>query len=147
MPSTRLSERVAVLATVDPDAYSTGTQTSDWALMENWGRALAIINAGIIAASGTLDAKLMQATSSTGAGAVTIAGKAITQMTTGDNDKQAMIDLKADELNVAGGFTYVALRMTLATAGGDVGGVLLGGDPRYGPASDHDLASVDEIIS
>jgi len=36
--------------------------------------------------------------------------------------------------------------LTVATATSDVGAVILGLDPRYAPASDFDLASVDEIV-
>ena len=143
------SERIAILATIDPDAYGTGTQTSDWASVEEFHQVFAVVEAGILAASATLDAKLMQATSSTGAGAkvVSTANAQITQLDTGDNDKQAIMNLRTDSLDVAGGFSFVALRMTLTTAGGDCSGVLFGVDPRHGPADDFDLASVAEIKS
>ena len=57
------------------------------------------------------------------------------------------MNLKTDSLDVAGGFSFVALRMTHATAGGDAAGLLLGINPRHGPADDFDLASVSEIKS
>lgn len=143
------SERIAVIATIDPDAYSAGTQTSDWANAEEWHQLMAVVEAGILAGTATLDAKLMQATSSTGAGAkaISTANAQITQLTTASNDKQAIINLRTDSLDVAGGFSFVALRMTLTTAGGDMSGVLFGVDPRHGPADDFDLASVAEIKS
>jgi hypothetical protein len=141
------SEVAAIVATIDPDAYSASSYTSDYVDMEYWHSLLAVVYAGTLASSASVTAKLMQATSSTGAGAVTIAGKAITALTTGDNDKQAIINLQADELNVAGGFKFVALKITAATAGGDLGGAIYGFFPRYGPANANDLASVDEIVA
>lgn len=141
------SEKVAIVATIDPDAYSAGTQVSDWVNMENFHQIQAIVLAGIIAASGKIDARLVQATSSTGAGAKDVTSKSITQLTTADNDKQAVINLKAEELDIANSFTFVALYQKLTTAGGDMGAVVLGFQPRYAPADDLDLSSVDEYVS
>ncbi len=141
------SERVAILATVDPDANAASSFTSDWVNMEEWGQVMGIVMAGTLAATGTLDAAMLQATSSTGAGSKAITGKSITQMSTGDNDEQAIINLKADELDVAGGFSFVAIKLTHGTAGGDAAGLILGFDCRHAPADDFDLASVGEIVS
>lgn len=141
------SERVAVVATVDPDAAAAAAFTSDYVNMEEFGSAMAIVMAGVLAASGTLDAAVLQATSSTGAGAKTITGKSITQIDTASNDKQYVINVRADELDVAGGFSFIALRITHGTAGGDSAGLVLGLDCRHAPADDYDLASVGEIIA
>lgn len=141
------SEKVALVATIDPDAYSAGTQTSDWVLTENFHEFLAVVYAGIIVASGKIDAVLRQASSSTGGSNKAITGKSITQLTTGDNDKQAIINLRTDELDVDGGFKWIALRMTFTTAGADAGGTIYALEPRFGPANANDLASVDEIIA
>lgn len=141
------SERVALVATVDPDANATGAFTSDYVNMEEFHSALAVVMAGVIAASGTLDAKLVQATSATGASSKDITSKAITQIDTGSNDKQMLINVKTDEMDVAGGFSFLALTMTHTTAGGDAAGLILGFDCRHAPADDFDLASVSEIIT
>ena len=37
--------------------------------------------------------------------------------------------------------------MTVAAASSDGAGMILGLNPRYAPASDNDLASVDEIVT
>jgi len=77
----------------------------------------------------------------------TFAGAAITQMTkSAGDDKQALISLNTDALDIAGGFQYVALSMTIGGAPADAGGLIVGLAPRVGPASDNDLASVDEIV-
>ena len=143
------SEKVAVLGTIDPDAYTAATYTSDWANAGLFRKMLAIIEAGDLGTSATLDAKLQQAQDASGTGVKDITGKAITQLTQAgtDSDKQALINLDASELDVDNGFEYVRISMTVATATSDCSAVLLGLEPRYGPANDNDLASVDEIVS
>ena len=143
------SERAAVLATVDPDVLTAAAHTSDYIDMSKFQRARAIVMAGTLGASATFDAKLVQATDSSGTGSKDITGKAITQLTQAgsDSDKQAIINLDAMELDLDNGFDFVALTITVATASSDGAGVLLGFDPKHAPASDNDLASVDEIVS
>lgn len=142
------SERVAVLGVIDPDANAAGALTTAYADLTQFGSAMAIIMAGTLGTSATLDAKLVQATSAAGAGSKDISGKAITQLTQAgsDSDKQAIINVRAEDLDLANGFTHVAITMTTATATSDSGALLLGLDPRSAPASDNDLASVDEIV-
>lgn len=143
------SERAAVVATIDPDANTAATYVSDWVDMSKYPTVLAIILAGELGTSATLDAKLRQATDSSGTGAKDITGKAITQLTQAgtDSDKQALINVREDELDVENGFGFVALSMDIAVATSDAGAVLLGFDPTYGFADDNDLASVDEIVN
>lgn len=142
------SEMVAVLGTIDPDANTAGALTSDYGDASKFEQLMAIIFAGTLGTSATLDAKLVQATDSSGTGVKDITGKAITQLTEAgtDSDKQAIIQVRADELDVAGGFKWVAIVHTVATATSDSGAVLLGLNPTFGPASGYDLASVDEIV-
>lgn len=144
------SDRVAVAATIDPDATGASTVTSDWVSMADFGSLLAIIEVGTLGTNATVDAKLRQATDSSGTGAKDITGKAITQITQAGSDQsdtQAVINLFADELDVNNSFTHAQLSITVGTATSDVGGMVLGLDPRYGKASDSDLASVGEIVA
>lgn len=143
-----VSELAAVVATIDPDAYVASTVTSDWVAMSKFEHIQAIVMAGTLGASATLDAKLEQATTSGGAGAKDITGKSITQLVKAtDDDKQAVINCRGEELDVDGGFDFVRLSMTIAVATSDAGGIVMGHGPRYAPASDNDLASVAEIVS
>ncbi len=143
------SEKVAVLGTIDPDAYAASTVTSDYANAGLFRKMMAIIEVGTLGASATIDAKLRQAQDSSGTGVKDITGKAITQLTQAgtDDDKQVIINLDASELDVENGFEYVQISMTIGTAASDCGAMLLGLEPRFGPANDNDLASVDEIVS
>lgn len=144
----RPSDRVAVVGNIDPDAYSASTVTTGWIAAKSYERFLAIVQAGTLGSSATLDAKLEQATDSSGSGAKDIAGKAVTQLTQAgtDSDKQALINITGEELDVTNGFDYFRLSMTIATADSDAAGIVLGLDPRYGPASDSDASTVDEIV-
>jgi hypothetical protein len=155
----RASEAAAVVGVVDPDAYAAGTYDTGWIDASKFHRYLAIVTAGDIGAGSMLDAKLQQASSSGGAGAEDITGKAITQLTQAgaDSNKQALIDLRPDEMVGAslsfkdGTATHFRLRLTVtATASPpvpvDAAGVVVGYAPRYAPAHQHDAASVDEIV-
>lgn len=142
-------ERIGIVATIDPDAYTAATYVSDWVDMQDWpGGIMAVVMAGDLGASGTIDARLRQATDSSGTGAKDITGKMMTQFTQAstDSDKQAVITLLADQMDVAGGFRFAALSMVVAVATSDCGAIILGMNPSYGPATDVDLASVDEVV-
>ena len=142
------SERVAVLGTVDPDVLTAAAHTSDYVDAGNFESIVAVIMAGTLGTCATLDAKLVQATDSSGTGSKDITGKAITQLVKAtDDDKQAVINVRSEELDLANSFTHVALTITVGTASSDGGGVLLGMNPRFGPASDNDLSTVAEIVS
>lgn len=142
------SDQAAVLATIDPDAYTADTYVSDYVDMSMVQSIMAVLMVGTLGTSATVDAKLVQATDSSGTGVKDITGKAITQLTQAgtDADKQAIINCFASELDINNSFTHVALSVTTATAACDLGAVVLGFAPRYAPASDNDLASVDEIV-
>lgn len=145
----RPSEAVALLGTIDPVSQGAGTVVSDWGNIGLFKKARGKICVGVLGASATVDAKLRQATDSSGSGAKDITGKAITQLTKAGSDdgKQVIIDLDAAELDVAGGFSYVAISVTVAVAASLIYAEVEGFEPRYGPASDNDLASVDEIVN
>lgn len=148
-PNLLPSMRAAVAATIDPDVYTAAAYSSDWVDMATFESIMAVVMAGTLGTSATLDAKLQQATDGSGTGVKDITGKAITQLTEAgtDSDKQAIINCRSDELDVNNGFTHVRLTMTVAVATSDAGAIVLGLDPRYGPASDNDLATVDEIVA
>ena len=146
--SSQPSERVAVLATIDPDANAAGATVSDYGDMTKYNSMMAIAFTGVLGTSATVDMKLTQASDSSGTGAKDVSGKAITQLVKASNDDdQAIINVRSDDLDVANGFTHVAITFTVGTATSDTGAVLLGLDPKYGAASDNDLASVVEIVA
>lgn len=144
-----MHEDVVVLATVDPDVLTATTHDSDWVDMADFSEALVVVMAGTLGSSATFDAAVRQATDSSGTGAKAITGKAITQLTqagTDQSDTQAVIRVRGDDLDVANGFRYISVRLTVGTASSDGGAVILGRHARYNPGSDYDLASVAEIV-
>lgn len=141
------SEEVSVLATIDPASVAAGTATSDWVDASQFHRFLALLKTGALGTSATVDAKLQQATDSSGTGAKDIAGKAITQLVKASNDNdQVTIDLRPEEMDAINGFTYFALVVTVGTAASIADATILGIDPRQGLATDFNLASVVENV-
>lgn len=132
----RLAELLSVLATIDPVSQGAGTITTGWIPAANHERFEAIVQTGIMGASGTLDGKLQQAQDSGGTGAKDITGKALTQIlkATGDN-KQALINLRAEELDLANNYTYFRLSLTVGTAASLIAASVLGGVTKNVPAS------------
>jgi hypothetical protein len=129
---------------IDPDAYAAGAYSTGWVDMRKFNAIQAVVMAGTLGASATLDAKLEQASDGSGTGVKDITGKAITQLVKASNDDdQAIILLRDDELDVANSFTHARLTMTVGTATSDAGAVVLGHYARYTPAA---LASVVEVV-
>lgn len=147
MVNNKMSEALALAGVIDPASIAVGTASSAWVPMADFERLLAVIQTGVLGAAATLDGKLQQATDAAGTGAKDITGKAITQIVkaTGDN-VQAMINVRAEELDVNNGFTHVALVLTVGTANSIAGATLFGGIAKENPASTYNAATVAEIV-
>lgn len=148
MAEQRLSEQLAVVACIDPDAYGTGATNSDIIDMRYHDRVMFILQAGTLGSSGTLDFKVQEGAAANMSDAADLSGKSITQLTQAgtDADKQAIVEVTAAEVKTAGG-RYVRGVMTVGTAGSDAGLIALADCTRRVPASELDLASVDEIVA
>lgn len=140
------SARATVAAVLNPVSQAAATVTTGWVSMATYDAVLALLQVGALGASGTVDAKLQQASDSGGTGAKDITGKAITQLTKAgtDDNKQVAINCRSDELDVAGGFTHVRLSVTVGTAASLISAVILGMDARYQPATA--ATTVDEVV-
>jgi hypothetical protein len=141
------SEGLAVLATIDPVSQAAGTVSTGWVDQSVFFNLMALIQTGVLGTSATVDAKLQQATDSSGTGAKDITGKAITQIVkaTGDS-KQALISMKEADLDTEGGFRYVRLSLTVGTAASLVGAALIGAVPRFQVASTYNQAGVVQNV-
>lgn len=146
-PNVLASDRARLVGIIDPDAYAAATYTTGWIAAKDYASFLAAVSVGDMAATSTVDAKLEQAQDSGGTGAKDITGKAITQLTQAgtDDNKQALINLRPEELDVENDFTHFRLSVTVATAASDAAAFVLGFDARYEPGDD--LAAVDEVVS
>ena len=145
--NSKASEMLAILATIDPASQSAGSATTGWVSVANHHGLLAVVQTGVLGTLATVDAKLQQATDSTGAGAKDVAGRAITQIVkaTGDN-KQALINLKPEELDTINGFGFVRVALTVGVATSITGAQLLGVNPRFAPADSGNQAAVVQVI-
>lgn len=141
------SQRAGIVGIINPQSAN-AAQSSGWISAAAFFNFMAVVAVGALGASATVDAKLEQATDSGGTGAKDITGKAITQFTKAgtDDNKQAIINLKQADLDIANGFTHFRLTVTPATAASLIAGHVFGFDPRYDNASDNDIAAVDEIV-
>lgn len=136
-PNQNPSDGVAVLATLDPASVAASTVVTTFVPAQNFHSFMALLETGVLGASATLDAKLRQATDAAGTGAKDITGKALVQIVkaSGDN-KQAMINCRATDLDTANGFGWVALSVTIGVAASIFGAQLLGFFPRFEPPKD-----------
>ncbi len=141
----KMTERIALVGVVDPDANAAGTFRTDPIDMADFNEAMLIflLGTGVTTGSHVLSAN-EEAVSGTGSGSVAISGKAAGALTTGQNDSQAIVHVRASDLQQGFRFVYGVLVQT--TAGADSAVVALGGSPRFHPASDYDLASLVEIV-
>lgn len=146
-PNIQPSDNAVFVGVIDPDLNAAGTLTTGWISMATFEAVQCVVMAGALGTSATLDAKLEQASDSGGTGVKDIAGKLITQLTEagGDNDVQAIINCRSDELDVDNRFNHVRLSMTVAVASSDSAGFVLGHYARYQPAAD--AATVVEVVT
>jgi len=147
-PNARLIEVLSVLATIDPVSQGVGTVTTPWIPVANHERFLAHLQTGVVGASGTVDAKLQQAQDGVGTGAKDITGKGITQIVqaTGNN-KQAEINLRGEELDLANSYIYVRLAVTVGTSASLIAATVFGGIAKNAPASALNQAAVAQLVS
>lgn len=147
LPNQKISEQLAVLATVDPVSQAAGSISTGWISASAFERFQAIVQTGLLGAAATVDAKLQQATDSIGTGVKDVTGKTITQIVkaTGDN-KQAVIGIRANELDMSNSFSYFRLTITVGVAASLVGAVVQGGMAKNTPASALNQAAVVQVI-
>ena len=141
----KLSERLAVVATIDPDANASGLYYTDAVDMADFNEVMFILQLGIAVTTSTATLLLTEeAASGTGTGSQAITGKAAAALTSGSNDSQAIIHVRASDLSQ--GFRYVYGQLLVGVATQDSAVIAVAGAPRFHPASDYDLASVAEIV-
>ena len=143
----KYNERNAVLAALNPASVAAGTVLTAWVPVANFHSITAQIQTGAMTATGTLDAKLRQATDAAGTGAKDVSGKAIAQiLAAAGSNVQASIELRGEDLDVSNGFAFVALSVTVGVASSIVGAQLIGANARYAPASALNAASVVQVV-
>lgn len=99
-----------VITVIKPQLLTGATAVSGWLAMTDAVRLFTLINIG--ATDVKVDAKLQQATTSTGTGAKDIDGAALTQFAEDEGEQYASIDLEAAALDINHGFAFVQLSIT-----------------------------------
>lgn len=146
MYTERLSEQLAVVSCIDPDAHGPGTAHGDAIDMENVRRVLFIVQVGDMEAGSTVEFTVNGDTAANGTFANPVTGKAITPLGAGvDDNSQVLVEVTAEEAK-ADGFTFIRGTLTVADAASDASVVALGGYLRYSPAAAYGLDSVIEIV-
>lgn len=138
MPFTqRFTEYSALLISENNPVLAVGVYDTGWVSLQNYHRAVAIMNVINMGVGGTVDMDIRQATTTAGAGAKAIAGKSLTALTQagGDVDSDCAIELRTEELDVTNVFDCVSLRVTVAGAPAVVSYRLYGLIPRFPPVS------------
>lgn len=141
------SEKAAVVGTVDPGTLANTEKLTDAIDMSKFQEAMGVLLLGDMAAE-TIDFEARESASSGGT-YTTISGKAATQLAahaTNNDNKQIVINVKSDKLSA--GMQFVKFRaITGGATGGPAAILALGMSPRFGPATDDDLADVVQIVS
>lgn len=130
------SERVALLAAIAPVSQAPGSVSTPWISTGTYFTLMAVIAVGVLGAAATVNAKIEQAKTDAGAGAKDIDGAASPQLVKATDDgKQALIDVRSENLDVEGGYGYIRLTLTVGAAASLVSAVLLGLDAREEPVT------------
>ena len=135
-------ERAILAATIDPVNNNNASFNTDNVDLSKFHEAMFVLVLGAV--DTTVDFKLQE--SSDGSSFSDLSGKAITQMGGTDDNKQAIVSLKSEELS--SGKRYVRGRLTVGNGTTNICCVVgLGMRPRFGPASDDKLSDVSQIVS
>jgi len=104
------------VAGIPPQSLAIGSSADTaWAdIGTNNGRLKFTLYVGAITSTGTVDCALYQATSSAGAGAKTVSGKSLAQITVSNGI--AVIEVGAADLDINNGFHFVRAKVIDGTA-------------------------------
>ena len=147
-PNAKGSELLSILATLDPGNQAPGVANTGWVPLSTHHGLLALVQIGALATGATVDAKLQQAQDASGTGAKDVAGKAIAQLIQASNgaNRQALINLRPEELDLNNGFAFVRLVVPVAAAAANTSAQLLGVNPRLASAETANQAAVAQIV-
>lgn len=153
MAESLMSERLHIVATIDPDNYAASTYASDVWDMQKYRQAMVICMSGAVAATGTLDWKLKESATSNGT-FTTYTGKGTaTAHSTTYTDSQSIINISSKELaaTTITGARWCKLHMTVGTTTVFAGAIVLASESRFREPwttiSYADLATVIEIVA
>lgn len=151
-----ICEKMQIVPGVIPVNLATGAQTGDWVSMSKYGRCAIVLLAGVGAASQDVTITIEQAATNGGsakalnftrvdtkqASALTAvgqftqnsqsAGNTYTSDTSGETQKLWVIDIKAEDLDVANGYSWLRASLNDPGTNSQIGTILyLLHEPRY----------------
>ena len=132
---TRLfTEEWTPIARLNPGSQTVEQNTARFD-MGLYDRIVVILSVGTISSNGTLDLDIEQHTAASGGSSKNVTGKSIVQLTAAgtDSNKIVAINLAAEELDIAGGYHFVSIEVTPATAAAIIGLLVLAGSATYEP--------------
>jgi hypothetical protein len=142
-------ERFGIVSVLDPKADAAEAHpTDDYVDMSKWHKCVGIFLVGVPDDTETIVISLIGYSDNSGSDATTLVTKSIAAHATDNDNKQWVLEINADQIERIGTAAGVALRyvranMTTAVAQGEpIAALALGFDPREGPVSGLDLASV-----
>ncbi len=141
----RPTEKVALIACIDPDQYAAGeiNSSSDVIDMSKWHELLIVISVGDMEATATVDVDIETGSTSTTFD-TTLSSKDSNQFVAGtDDNKQLLINLRSDEI---GTDRYVNVEVNIGNDSVDMGVHVFGLKPRFAPGSDDELASIKQTV-
>ena len=140
------SEEWAIVGTVDPVAQTAATVYTDDVDMSLFEQVMFVVMTGALGTGGTVVASIASGTAASPTTDVTnkVAATLDDSPANDDDNVQVIINLRGDELTE--GHRYVRGKLIVAVATTTLTAVMLGKKKSL-PASDSDLASVQEIVS
>lgn len=137
--SSNATDLLVPVGIIEPTAAA-NTFTTDWVEAGKANAFYALIQAGTVGTS--VDAKIEQASDSSGTGAKDLSGAAITQLVAAGS---AAIQFKPGDLDFANDFDHVRLSITTVGASTCASGSLLSVCHRNAPETDD--AKIDEVVT
>ena len=101
-----------VLDPVDNTAAGAATVPATYIDVSNMERFAFLISIGNM--TGTLDAQVVQATDGAGTGSKNVTGAVITQLGATDDNKQVLVEVQTNKLDINNDFHFVAITLTEA---------------------------------
>lgn len=140
----KASDIVTLLGVINPQSATTAKSTG-WIAANTCINYLATILLGAVTATGTDAIKLEQATDSAGTGVKDITDSAATVLTDADGNKQVLINLRPEHLDIENSFTHFRLTVTPAVAASILCAIVQGVGAHYGPGTN--ISTVDEVVT
>jgi hypothetical protein len=146
----QISEQLAVVGVIDPDAYAANTYLTGAIDMSEYRKVMFIVQVGTLGTSATIDFTIQESATSGGTytdvggdGTATHAIAQVTQAGTDQSDTQHIIEIDASEMGA--GMRYLKGELVVGTAASDAAVLAVAAPTRYQPVAHMDSVTVAEV--